>query len=250
MERTEQSVMSALKDLQALEVSRRREEEVVRAHREAAEAEAREQVRKAAEARRAEEARRVSSEAAAEAARRDAEASQHMERLRAELAAVQADRQRLHERILDPVVASAVPAPSGTRRGVTALLGLVTVCSLGLATALALRPALPAPPPATRSESAPQVAPVPPLAVPAVVASPELAGPLPLPASTSSRPRPVRPAARPGDATTSPPVPAVDPCENSPDPTCGLEESDAPRRRPRPRAGRPAAGHAELPQDL
>lgn len=247
MERNDASVLSALKDLQELEVGRRREEAAARARLEAAEAEAREKVRKEAEARRAEEARQRAEAAAAEASRRDAEASHHMERLRAELAAVQADRQRLQERILDPVIASATPAPSGTRRGVVALLGLVTVCSLGLAAALALRPPtpviVPAPVPAPAAPDS--VAPI--VAVPAAVATPTPVEPGPVgPAASTPRPRPGRPGNRPGE-TRPAPVPTVDPCENSLDPTCGLDEGDAARRRSRPGPRRPPS---ELPQDL
>ena len=125
MERNEESVLSAIKDLQDLEARRCKDEEAARALREAAEAEARERVRVQAEAARAEQARRAADEAAGEAARRDQEASQRMERLRAELAAVQADRQRLQERILDPVTASAIPASSPYRRGAMALTASV-----------------------------------------------------------------------------------------------------------------------------
>ncbi|MBI2895661.1 MAG: hypothetical protein HYY06_19040 [Deltaproteobacteria bacterium] len=236
------SVMFALGELRRLESERMAEEAAMAARRRAEEAEER-----AAADRASEEARRAEEEedrrrAESEAREKDADAARRIEMLRLELAAVSAERERLRERYLEAGAGAYVDTRARTnRRAWIALLGFTTISMAGLAIVLATRPPLP-PPPEPASLEAPALAPSTVQDVAEHDERPAIALPSPDPApgqaASHTRPRPahgakVRPPAAP--PAKRPPDLLRDLCEDSEDPTCGMNDNEATGQRPRVR---------------
>jgi len=218
---TDNSVLTALSELRTLEDQRLEEERALAAQckrdEETAALERRESVLHAQRVAEAEARLRVEDESRV----RNDDADRRLAALRAELSAVQAERERLHGSLLASVHEPIGARDSSARPWAWAFAASAVVVA-GLAAILALGGNRPAPvyvfaPPAPVIESAPQVA-APPaeLAAPvAVVTEPVEATPRPRPrAGLGKRGRDVRPTV---------PHDGLDPvdCDES-DPTCGM----------------------------
>jgi len=167
------SVMTALSELEQIESQR------IRAEQARAEDARRDAAAKAARAREAEAHARQVAEAEArlrvdsELAARDADAERRLDAMRRELAAIQEERARLHDRVATSVLAAAAEVQSprrGVTRGAGILLGAAGLVAGGLALVFALTP--PAPVVQTRVIEVP-------VAAPSVAANEPVAAPAP-----------------------------------------------------------------------
>lgn len=218
---TDNSVLTALSELRTLEDQRLDEERALAAqhkrNEETAAAERREAVLHAQSVAEAAARLRVEDESRV----RDDDADRRLAALRAELGAVQAERERLHGSLLASVHQPIGAGDSSARPWAWAFAASA-VAVAGLAAVLALRdrPApvyVVAPPAAPIAQSAPEV-----VAPPAVIATPVLV--VTAPVDTTPRPRPRAGLLKRGrDARPTPPHDGLDPvdCDES-DPTCGM----------------------------